>query len=511
MIRRATMKKNHHKPKQLFRITSVLTVGTVLLCCSRYTDAAPQEKGPPEDAKVQAAIEKSLRRNEAVSAHLVDVGFTDGVATLEGSVNNLLAERQAIADAQTIRGVHSVVDRLDVQPVNRTDQAIKSDITSALILDPATESFEVDVTVNNGEVELSGTVESWAEKMLCADVARGIKGVSAIENNVTVDYADDRSDAEIRGEILRKLALNPYVHEGAILVDVDDGLVTLQGAVGSARECSEAHHDAYVAGVQKVDSKDLEVKWWVDDKMKKKSTLVFKSDQEIETAVEEALLYDPRTLSFKIGVESENAEVRLTGAVTNLKAKRAAESDAWNTVGVRLVENDIKVRPPDPAGDEELEQNLARALRWDPVVERYEIVPMVRNRKAYLYGKVDTYFERSRAEETAAGIDGIAAVENNIMVDYAWQWKSDELIEESIRDNLYWSTNVDAGDVTVEVEDGEAVLKGTVDSWQELNAAIDNAFEGGAKLVDSRLKIEGVTGFHPTYSHPDYYYQYWFR
>jgi len=41
----------------------------------------------------------------------------------------------------------------------------------------------------------------------------------------------------------------------------------------------------------------------------------------------------------------------------------------------------------------------------------------------------------------------------------------------------------------VTVEDGAAILTGTVDSYSEWQAATDNAYEGGAAWVDNDLNI----------------------
>ncbi|MEQ9232499.1 BON domain-containing protein [Coleofasciculus sp. E2-BRE-01] len=71
------------------------------------------------------------------------------------------------------------------------------------------------------------------------------------------------------------------------------------------------------------------------------------TDAEIQDAVKDALLYDPRVASFNVNVAVDNGEVMLTGNVDNLKAKNAAAQDASNTVGVWNVENQINVEPVD--------------------------------------------------------------------------------------------------------------------------------------------------------------------
>jgi osmotically-inducible protein OsmY len=55
---------------------------------------------------------------------------------------------------------------------------------------------------------------------------------------------------------------------------------------------------------------------------------------------------------------------------------------------------------------------------------------------------------------------------------------------------MWWSPFVDADDVTIRVSDGVATLTGEVDSWSELRAATENAFEGGARWVRNDLEVD---------------------
>ena len=67
--------------------------------------------------------------------------------------------------------------------------------------------------------------------------------------------------------------------------------------------------------------------------------------------------------------------------------------------------------------------------------------------------------------------------------------KSDSEIVSEIESELWWSPFVDSDQVEVSVDNGVATLTGSVDSWAERNAATDNAYEGGATLVDNDLVV----------------------
>ncbi|MFZ5907052.1 MAG: BON domain-containing protein [Nitrospirota bacterium] len=446
-----------------------------------------------KDQDITRAIDSNLLWDDAVSSHLIDVQTTNGIVTLSGSVDTILARDRAVKIVESIKGVRSVVNRIEVRPVFVSDKEISKNVQDALLLDPVTESYQIDVKVKDGQVILSGKVESWTERQIASQLAKGVKGVKDVRNNIAILYAQKRSDYEITTEIKRRLHLDPFVNEALIQVQVKDGAVDLSGGVGSLAEKSHAYADAWVAGVKSVNCDDLEVKWWLDDELKREDKYTHKSDLELEQAIKDALLYDPRTFSFNVGVSVNNGIATLTGIVDNLAAKNAAEQDAKNTIGVNSVYNLIKVRPENAPSDDKLKKDITKAMADDPIVDRFDISVTVLNQKAYLYGIVDSAYEKVRAESVASSVDGIVDVSNNLTIrPFEWTWKSDDKIRSDIQSEYFWSFLVDGDDINVSVVNGTAILTGSVEDWSEYYAAIDNAFEGGALDVKTSLNVESA-------------------
>jgi hypothetical protein len=71
-----------------------------------------------------------------------------------------------------------------------------------------------------------------------------------------------------------------------------------------------------------------------------------------------------------------------------------------------------------------------------------------------------------------------------------WRWKSDAELKEDVQSELYWSPFMDSDDISVSVKNGEVTLKGTVEDESEIDDAIENAYEAGAKNVVSKLRTE---------------------
>ena|SRR6185436_19090344 len=66
------------------------------------------------------------------------------------------------------------------------DAWITSKVKSKMIADHDVKAHKIDVDTSHGVVTLSGTVESWQEANKAAEIARGVKGVTAVENDIRV-------------------------------------------------------------------------------------------------------------------------------------------------------------------------------------------------------------------------------------------------------------------------------------------------------------------------------------
>jgi len=443
-----------------------------------------------KDRDISSAIETNLLINDRVPAHNIDVSTKGGIVTLSGSVYNILARDKATEIAESIKGVRSVINEITVKPVLRSDEEIRRDVMDALLTDPATDSFKLNVKVNDGRVALSGAVDSYGEKRLCSEVAKGVRGVREVTDQIKVEYNTDRSDKSIAEEVEARFRDDVRIDPGRIDVNVQDGRVSLSGTVPSAAEKSLATANAWVSGVQSVDDSDLKVEWFAPDSVQRESRYVSKTDEEIEKAVHDALLQDPRVLDFDVDVDSDYGSVTLTGMVDNLKADKAAEQDTRNTVGVWRVKNHLKVRPVTRVKDEEIISRVSAALERDPYLDRYDIRVSSYDGKVYLNGWVNSDFEKLEAEDTAFRVNGVIEVADYLKVREASPWKSDLEIEYGIEDQLFWDPSVNAKNVDVSVHHGEATLTGTVGTWYEYTQAAQDALLGGAREINNELEME---------------------
>lgn len=494
--------------KKLIYISVICFIHTSLLFSQPTVD----------DKEIANTIEDEYFFDHAVNANNIDIDVIDGIVELTGTVSNIKAKERASSIAQLIRGVRSVSNRINVlSPESHTDDVVETHVKNALMWDPATSLDNVDVSVDQGVVTLSGEVDSYQSMMLHENVAKSAVGVVDLNNEITVEYQMERPDEDIANEIEQALKWNALVNEGLIEVAVNDGEVVLTGEVSSLAEKNNAFYTSWVMGVNQVDHTQLEVNGWSERENLRESEYVDKPDDQIEQAINDAALYDPRVREFNIIPEAEEGVVTLRGNVSNLSAKRAAENLAQNTAGVVGVVNRLKVRTDTVYQTADIEDNVRAALLNNVITEPWEVQVGVQNGVVTLTGIVDSYLEKIEAESVASEVSGVNEVNNKITVNfpYSYYWWDhypyyelyvdppfsanqpiargidDEQIERNIQRNLWWSPYVDSDQVTVEVDNGAVTLQGTVNSWTEYRKAVEKAWQGGAWEVDNNLIVVG--------------------
>jgi osmotically-inducible protein OsmY len=474
------------------------------------------------DSSITAAVEQGLIFERGIFPNYVDVSTSDGIVTLSGPAGNLLAKDRALKIAESIRGVRSVIDRLTVTPVARADADIRKDLLAALLQDPATESYQLTVSIKNAVATLSGRVSSYTDKQMTARIAKGVKGIKEVHNDVAINYVTKRTDAQIAADVKARLQWDIWINGDMISSGVQDGKVTLTGTVGTALSKSRAFDDAWVNGVMSVDESSLKVAPWARDDAQRKLKYSIKSDAEIKQAIQAALRLDPRIAAFSPEVTVEGGMVILGGSVGNLKAKTSAEQDVKNTSGVMAVENLIKVRPSGASTDADIKAQLKAVFLWDPELDSSTIDLAVINHVAYLSGAVASGLQKAEAQDDASRTKGVISIVNHLKVepvyeashygysdylDYGWPYYdqspyyftevigpraflSDETIKKNIEKSFFWSPFVRSKDIKVVVDGAVATLTGTVGTWIGWNEADKDARKGGATAVLNRVKVK---------------------
>ncbi len=213
-------------------------------------------------------------------------------------------------------------------------------------------------------------------------------------------------------------------------------------------------------------------------------TLPQRDDNDIADAIEYEYRADHTINVNQIEINVVDGIVKLTGSVTNLKAKERAAKIARSIKGVRSVSNLISVDPPVVLSDKGIEKRVRNALEADPATSLYDITVSVENRFVTLSGTVDSYQAKELCRYVAMSAEGVVDIYNSIHVDYKRD-RDDTAIINEIKRALEWIVKVDDRMIDVSVSNGEVELSGIVGSAAEKHNAYLTAWVAGVKSVDS--------------------------
>ncbi|HSF10103.1 MAG TPA: BON domain-containing protein [Nitrospirales bacterium] len=116
----------------------------------------------------------------------------------------------------------------------------------------------------------------------------------------------------------------------------------------------------------------------------------------------------------------------------------------------------------------------------------------VENGVATLSGMVLNREAMVEAEE-AAYDGGARKVRNELQIfrydERPWGEMSDRSLAKAVRKELAWSPYVDEDPIRVDARRGVVTLQGTVKDRSQMAAAVENAYEAGARRVNNQLRI----------------------
>jgi osmotically-inducible protein OsmY len=120
------------------------------------------------------------------------IGVKNGVVTLGGTAYGPSDKDSAVSLVENYPGVKDVVDNIEVAPVSPMDDRIRLAEVRAIYGFPQLNKYAIDpakpirITVVNGNVTLSGLVDSQADKDVANLRANGVPGVFKVVNNLQV-------------------------------------------------------------------------------------------------------------------------------------------------------------------------------------------------------------------------------------------------------------------------------------------------------------------------------------
>ena len=216
-----------------------------------------------------------------------------------------------------------------------------------------------------------------------------------------------------------------------------------------------------------------------------------RSDMELVQRILRELKWDSRIDWASINVEVNQGVATLTGTVSSLVQKIAAQDAAHRVAGVLDVANDIEVKPVNlfVRTDREIATHVRSALEWDALVPNELIQSSVSDGWVTLEGEVDYWHQRNDAEQAILRLAGVVGVINKITV--RKRVVDPKELREQIEFALERRADREAERLRVEVHDGAVDLWGRVHSWQERRAVVGSIGHApGVTKVRDHLRID---------------------
>lgn len=198
--------------------------------------------------------------------------------------------------------------------------------------EPSVNAAHIGVAVTDGVVTLSGSVDTYTEKVTAEQAAKRLRGVKAVANDLEVrpPFPAQLNDTEIAQAVVRALEWHVSVPHERIKARVTNGMVALEGSVDSWYQRQEA--EAAARGLKGV--KGIANLITIQPALKA---------ADVKTRIESAFRRSAEIDANRIQVETTDGTVTLRGQVRSWTERQEAERAAWAAPGVVEVDDELKV------------------------------------------------------------------------------------------------------------------------------------------------------------------------
>jgi osmotically-inducible protein OsmY len=122
----------------------------------------------------------------SVPKEKVKVKVDKGWITLSGDVNWYYQKHAAEMDVRKLLGVMGVSNQITIKPSARASD-VRKEIKAAFERNAEFEAENIVVSIDGGEVTLSGHVDSYYERTLAANTAWSAPGVTQVKDLITIN------------------------------------------------------------------------------------------------------------------------------------------------------------------------------------------------------------------------------------------------------------------------------------------------------------------------------------
>ena len=225
---------------------------------------------------------------------------------------------------------------------SKMDDRIVSTARRSYVFKTYLRADDIKIQSRDGVVALTGTVSEESHKSLAQETLAGLPGVESVDNRLEIkgERPAESSDAWLRMKVKTILFLHRSLSDSKTEVNVNDGIVTLQGeATSQAQKELTTEYAKDVEGV-----KDVKNEMTVTKKRKAQTVGQKIDDASITAQVKMTLLYHRSTSALNTKVETKRGVVTLYGKAGNAAELDLATKLANDVAGVKGVRNLMTIK-----------------------------------------------------------------------------------------------------------------------------------------------------------------------
>jgi len=185
-----------------------------------------------ENMTLKNEILHALDQDPKIDASHIGIIVDNGIVTLTGRVHSLTDSEYAVNVTKKVSGVKAIAQEIQVidnAKNDHSDESILVNITEYFERDTMVPESQVQISVRDGRVTVTGTVEWLFQKNAIEQIIRGVEGVIDYTNQVSIQ--EPKSDSEMESVIARKIANAPSMNADGLEIAVHNGNVTLGGVI----------------------------------------------------------------------------------------------------------------------------------------------------------------------------------------------------------------------------------------------------------------------------------------
>jgi osmotically-inducible protein OsmY len=215
------------------------------------------------------------------------------------------------------------------------DEKLRYEVERAIGQEPGLRLLDFNISVDRGRVSLRGVVGRLSEKELALAAARGVCGITGVDDGIAVETSHVPSDRDLAQELDEELDEEIRAGTARVGATAQRGEAVMVGTAGSVRELADARQSA--AGVrgapELLDGARIGNPYGADPvKLVNAIADAFRRHPVLHTRMIRPLL-------------EESGKVVLTGQVRTEDEKQEALSVASGVPGVHTVHDQLEVLP----------------------------------------------------------------------------------------------------------------------------------------------------------------------